>query len=39
VQEGWIKPHVDREFKFLEAVAAHQFIEERKNFGKVILIP
>jgi len=39
VQDGWIKPHVDREFKFSEAAAAHQFIEERKNFGKVILIP
>lgn len=39
VKDGWVKPHVDREFKFSEAALAHQYLEDRKNFGKVILIP
>ena len=39
VEGGIIKPHVDREFKFSEVAAAHQYIEDRKDFGKVILIP
>jgi NADPH:quinone reductase-like Zn-dependent oxidoreductase len=39
VDEGWIKPHVDRSFPFAEAGAAHQFLEQRKNIGKVILVP
>jgi NADPH:quinone reductase-like Zn-dependent oxidoreductase len=39
VDEGWIMPHIDREFKFSQAAEAHQYIEERKNFGKVILVP
>jgi NADPH:quinone reductase-like Zn-dependent oxidoreductase len=39
VQEGWVNPHVDREFKFSEAALAHRYLEDRKNFGKVILVP
>jgi NADPH:quinone reductase-like Zn-dependent oxidoreductase len=39
VEEGWIKPHVDRSFSFEEAGAAHQYLEERKNIGKVVLVP
>jgi len=39
VDEGWIKPHVDRSFTFDEAGAAHQFLEQRKNIGKVVLVP
>lgn len=39
VEEGWINPHVDRTFKFEEAGLAHQYIEDRKNIGKVILAP
>ncbi|MCG2591054.1 zinc-binding dehydrogenase [Rhodohalobacter sulfatireducens] len=39
VEEGWINPHVDTTFSFDEAGDAHQFIEERKNIGKVILVP
>jgi NADPH:quinone reductase-like Zn-dependent oxidoreductase len=39
VEEGWIKPHVDRSFSFQEAGAAHQYLEERKNIGKVVLVP
>lgn len=38
-ESGWVKPHVDKVFKFSEASKAHDYLEERKNFGKVILIP
>ena len=33
------KPFVDKVFRFNEVVLAHKYIEERKNKGKVILIP
>ena len=39
VDEGWIRPHVDRAFQFEEAARAHEYIEARKNIGKVVLIP
>ncbi len=39
VEEGWINPHVDTTFSFEEAGEAHRYIEERKNIGKVILVP
>lgn len=39
VEEGWINPHVDTTFTFEEAGEAHRYIEERKNIGKVILVP
>lgn len=39
VREGWISPHVDRTFAFEAAAKAHCYIEERKNIGKVILVP
>jgi len=39
VEEGWIKPYVDRTFRFDEAGAAHQYLEQRKNIGKVVLVP
>jgi len=39
VGEGWISPHVDKVFSFSEAGQAHRYIEERKNIGKVILVP
>lgn len=38
-EQGLIKPHVDRTFKFEEAAAAHQFIHDRKAIGKVLLVP
>ncbi len=38
-REGWIRPHVDKVIKFEEAAQAHQYIEDRKNIGKVILTP
>lgn len=39
VEEGWINPYVDRSFSFEEAGAAHRYLEERKNTGKVVLVP
>lgn len=39
VEEGWVRPYVDRSFSFDEAGAAHRYLEERKNIGKVILVP
>ncbi len=38
-RDGAIKPHVDRSFSFAEAAAAHRYIQERRNFGKVLLKP
>jgi len=39
VDEGWLNPYVDRAFSFDEAGAAHRYLEERKNIGKVVLVP
>ncbi len=39
VTAGWVRPHVDKTFRFSQAGDAHQYIEERKNKGKVILVP
>ena len=39
VADGWVRPHVDRAFSFAEAGKAHQYLEERKNIGKVVLVP
>lgn len=39
VEEGWINPHVDRAFKFDQIGEAHTYLEERKNIGKVVLVP
>ncbi|KAJ3273597.1 hypothetical protein HDU76_010805, partial [Blyttiomyces sp. JEL0837] len=39
VHQGWVKPHVDAVYDFDHVGEAHTFIEERKNFGKVILVP
>jgi synaptic vesicle membrane protein VAT-1 len=38
-RRGEISPHVDRTFTLAEAGAAHAYIEERKNRGKVVLVP
>ena len=37
--EGVVKPVIDSTFPFAEAAAAHQRIHDRKNVGKVLLIP
>ncbi|MBC8029240.1 MAG: zinc-binding dehydrogenase [Pyrinomonadaceae bacterium] len=39
VAAGWIRPHVDKAFRFEQAGEAHTYIESRKNIGKVVLIP
>jgi NADPH:quinone reductase-like Zn-dependent oxidoreductase len=36
---GWINPVVDSVFSFEQAGEAHQQLETRKNFGKVLLTP
>lgn len=37
--EGKIRPTVGARFSFAEAAAAHHYIQDRKNLGKVVLIP
>lgn len=39
VQAGWVKPYVDSVFSFDKAGEAHAYLEQRKNIGKVILVP
>lgn len=39
IEEGWIKPHVDKAFPFAQAADAHSYMESRKNIGKVVLVP
>ncbi|MDL1879296.1 zinc-binding dehydrogenase [Cytophagia bacterium CHB2] len=39
VHEGWVRPHVDKAFPFEQAAAAHQYIEQRRSIGKVVLTP
>jgi NADPH:quinone reductase-like Zn-dependent oxidoreductase len=38
-ETGAIKPKIARVFTFAEAPAAHHFIQDRKNIGKVLLEP
>ena len=38
-EQGIFRPQVDCTFPFSEAAAAHQYIHDRKNVGKVILVP
>jgi synaptic vesicle membrane protein VAT-1 len=38
-ETGAIKPRIARVFTFDEALAAHHFIQDRKNIGKVLLEP
>lgn len=37
--EGSIRPIIARSFPLAEAAAAHHYIEERHNIGKVLLVP
>jgi NADPH:quinone reductase-like Zn-dependent oxidoreductase len=39
VDEEWIRPYVDRTFSFDEIGQAHTYLEERRNIGKVVLVP
>jgi len=38
-EERAIKPRIARAFSFSEAAAAHHFIQDRSNIGKVLLTP
>jgi NADPH:quinone reductase-like Zn-dependent oxidoreductase len=37
--EALFRPEIDRTFPLLEAAEAHQYLHDRRNAGKVILIP
>ncbi len=37
--EGTVRPTVGARFSFTEAPAAHHYIQDRKNVGKVVLVP
>jgi NADPH:quinone reductase-like Zn-dependent oxidoreductase len=37
--QGAIKPKIAQSFKFEDVAAAHHFIQDRKNIGKVLLVP
>jgi len=39
VREGKLDPVVDKTFPFTQAGEAHRYLQERKNFGKVVLVP
>jgi NADPH:quinone reductase-like Zn-dependent oxidoreductase len=39
VEEGWVQPYVDQAFSFDDVGKAHQYLEARKNIGKVVLVP
>jgi len=39
VEQGWVRPHVDSAFPLEEAGAAHEYLEQRRNIGKVVLTP
>ena len=36
---GAIRPRIDRAFPFSQAADAHRYIHERRNIGKVMLVP
>jgi synaptic vesicle membrane protein VAT-1 len=38
-RQGVVKPKIAASFRFDEAAAAHHFIQDRKNIGKVLLTP
>ena len=38
-EQGKLNITVDKEFRFEEAAEAHRYLEDRKNFGKVVLLP
>ncbi|HXW42194.1 MAG TPA: medium chain dehydrogenase/reductase family protein [Xanthobacteraceae bacterium] len=38
-KEGVVKPKIAKTFRFSEAPQAHHFIQDRRNIGKVLLVP
>jgi synaptic vesicle membrane protein VAT-1 len=39
VTDGWVRPHVDKAYAFDQAGDAQRYMEERRNTGKVVLVP
>ncbi len=39
IEAGHLDPVIDKTFSFADAPASHQYIQDRKNFGKVLLVP
>jgi NADPH:quinone reductase-like Zn-dependent oxidoreductase len=39
INEGWVRPYVDKAFSFDQVGEAHKYIESRKNIGKIVLVP
>jgi NADPH:quinone reductase-like Zn-dependent oxidoreductase len=37
VNEGKLSPVIDKVFPYTQSAEAHQYIQDRKNFGKVLL--
>ena len=37
--QALFRPHVDRTFPFRDAADAHSYLQERKNIGKLLLLP
>ncbi|MSQ21683.1 MAG: hypothetical protein EXR53_00005, partial [Dehalococcoidia bacterium] len=37
--QGKLKTLVDRAFPLKEAAAAHRYLEDRRQFGKLVLVP
>ena len=37
--EALFRPKIDRTFSFSEAAAAHHYLQDRQNIGKVLLLP
>jgi NADPH:quinone reductase-like Zn-dependent oxidoreductase len=38
-KSGVVRPQIARTFRFADAAAAHHYIQDRKNLGKVLLVP
>jgi NADPH:quinone reductase-like Zn-dependent oxidoreductase len=38
-RSGKIKPTIDSVYKFADIAAAHRRMHERKNIGKIVLVP
>lgn len=38
-EKGVVAPKEDKTFSFDEAAATHQYLQDRKNVGKVLLLP
>lgn len=38
-EQGVVRPKIARTFRFEEAAEAHEFIQNRRNIGKVLLVP